>query len=73
MTDLESLATRLAQAGLRPLVDERMEMIVMDCPRCNAQDSDPDGLYRPARLVERRQTRTVLCTACGIRDEQRLR
>jgi len=67
------LAAQYEQAGLRPLIDEQMEMIVMDCPRCKAQDADPVGLYRPLRVVQRGKTRTILCTACGSRDEQRLR
>lgn len=73
LPELERLAVGYSARGLRPLIDERMEMIVMDCPRCLAQDSDPYGLYRPVRVVPRRQTRTILCTACGQRDEQRLR
>ena len=70
---LHLLAAGYARAGLRPLIDERMEIIVMDCPRCNAQDTDPWDLYRPVRVTSRAKTRTILCTACGVRDEQRLR
>lgn len=73
LPELERLAVGYGDRGLRPLIDERMEMIVMDCPRCRAQDTDPLGLYRPVRVVPRRQARTILCTACGQRDEQRLR
>jgi hypothetical protein len=70
---LEQLRVQYEQNGLRPAVDPVMEMIVMDCPRCKAQDVDPTGLYRPLRVVPRGKTRVILCTACGARDEQRLR
>jgi hypothetical protein len=73
VTPLAPLAHQYERIGLRPLIDERMEMIVMDCPRCKAQDVDPTGLYRPLRVVPRGKTRVILCTACGARDEQRLR
>lgn len=70
---LHTLANGYERAGLRPMIDARMEMIVMDCPRCRAQDTDPQGMYRPVRVVSRGKTRIILCTACGQRDEQRLR
>lgn len=73
-SDLELLSNQFEQAGLRPLVDSRMAMIVMDCPQCHAQDDDDQyGMYRPVRVIPRGKTRTILCTACGRRDEQRLR
>ena len=72
-SDLERLANQFEQAGFRPLVDSPMAMLVMDCPQCHAQDSDDLGLYRPVRVIPRGKTRTILCTACGRRDEQRLR
>lgn len=70
---LERLREQYEKAGLRPLVDPAMEMIVMDCPRCKAQEIDPEGIWRPARVVPRSKTRVILCTACDARDEQRLR
>ena len=73
MTNLDGLAAQFTAAGLRPLIDERMEMLVMDCPTCKAQDTDPMGLYRPLRVIPRGKARIILCTACGARDEQRLR
>lgn len=70
---LETLSERYRDAGLRPLVDTGMDMLVMDCPRCCAQDDDDTGLYRPVRVVTRGKNRTIYCTACGRRDVQRLR
>lgn len=65
---LERLRAQYEQAGLRPLVDPPMEMIVMDCPHCQAQDGDPLGLYRPVRVVPRGKKVHVRCTACGRGD-----
>jgi uncharacterized protein (DUF983 family) len=62
---LERLRVQYEQAGLRPLVDPLMEMIVMDCPHCRAQDQDEWGLYRPVRVVPRGRNLTIRCMACG--------
>lgn len=65
---LERLRAQYEQAKLRPVVDPLMEMIVMDCPHCHAQDTDLEGVYRPVRVVPRGKRLTILCMACGRTD-----
>jgi hypothetical protein len=72
-SELERLTTTAEHEGLRPIIDPDLEVVLIDCPHCRAQDTDPWGLWRPARIVPRTRRRTILCTACGRRDEQRLR
>jgi hypothetical protein len=62
---LERLREQYQQAGLRPLVDAPMHMLVTDCPACRAQDDDPAGIYRPVRVVPRNRKLTILCMAFG--------
>lgn len=59
------LAERLERAGLRPTVDPDLDVVLIDCPHCHAQDRDPLQIHRPARVVPRGRTLTVICTACG--------
>lgn len=48
----------------RPTVDPELHVLLLDCPLCHAQDTDPLGMYRPARAVPRGNTLTVLCRHC---------
>jgi hypothetical protein len=68
MTVLERLRVQYEQVGLRPLIDTPIEMIVMDCPHCHAQDGDDLGLYRPVCVVPRGRKVRIRCTACGRSD-----
>lgn len=70
LPELERLAAVYDEKQLRPVIDPLMEMVLIDCPRCKAQENDPEGMWRPVRVVPRTKTRIILCTACGARDEQ---
>lgn len=76
--DLEILAASYQRRGLRPIVDEQLGLVGVDCVRCGAGDD----LYRPVRVVPRARYRadgkpvdpllTVICEACGYHDERPL-
>jgi hypothetical protein len=50
---------------LRPIVDEVLDIVRMDCSACHAQDRDPHGLWRPAVVRVRDGRLTTRCDACG--------
>lgn len=68
--ELERLAETYEEAGLRPLVDLVLRVVLIDCPSCRVQDSDPIGLWRPMQIVPRAKRTIVHCTACGRHDER---
>lgn len=79
---VEALAADYAARGLRPCVDAELDLVLVDCVYCRAQDQDPIGMYRPMRVVPRaRMTRggrpatallTIICNSCGYHDERSL-
>lgn len=66
--DLQRIADSVDDA--RPIIDPILEVVLVDCPDCHAQDSDPTGLWRPAMIVPRGKLTTFDCGACGSRHEQ---
>jgi hypothetical protein len=61
---LVALEAELRDARLRPLVDVDLELVVADCPDCDAGAADPWGLWRPLQAIPRRGRVQFLCTAC---------
>ena len=59
---------------LRPIIDPDLDVVLVDCPECDAGAGDPLGMWRPARIVSRAVTRTqtIICDACGRVSERRL-
>jgi hypothetical protein len=65
---LEDLEAELLDAGLRPIIDSVLRLVLADCPECRAQDRDPLGLWRPLNVIPRDGRTWLVCTACGRED-----
>lgn len=69
-SEFQQLTKTYEEAGLRPLLDPVLEMVLIDCPSCHAQDTDPLGLWRPLQVVPRAKVTIHHCTACARHDER---
>lgn len=70
LPELERLAGAYGEDGLRPVIDPVLEIVLIDCPACRAQDTDPLGLWRPLQVAPRAGVTIHHCTACGRHDER---
>jgi predicted RNA-binding Zn-ribbon protein involved in translation (DUF1610 family) len=62
---LDDLAAELRDAGLRPIIDPELRLVLADCPDCGSQDRCPLGLWRPLQVIPRNGRTWFVCVACG--------
>lgn len=67
-TDLErchDIAGAAREQGAAAEVDPVLEIVLTWCPRCHAEQADPQRIHLPLKVVPRGEQTIFRCDTCG--------